>query len=379
MGSGFPILTIVLVSGVVLAFLVLRQEVYASKNTLSYPAFFTTLGILGTFVGISVGLWNFDPGHIEKSLPQMMDALKTAFWVSIAGIVFALFFKLQDIRKVSRQKPGELPARVTINELAIQLERIHKALAGEEDSTLLSQIKLMRQDTNDKLDGLIRSQDSFMKNMSDRGAETLVRALEEVIRNFDDKINSQLGESFHQLNEVLGKVLTWQESYHDQMMALMEQQKNSTLALESVSNGFTVLNEESQGTRDVLNHLDASLREMVHHREAMEKSLTALAGLLAKASDGIPTVEKKILELANQMSSSVQTTTTMLASSLEEATKRAEVQINALDKALEAELTRSLASLGQQLTALSRQFVEDYTPLTGKLKDLVAALGKGED
>src|SRR5690606_6156224 len=42
---------------------------------------------------------------------------------------------------------------------------------------------------------------------------------------------------------------------------------------------------------------------------------------------------------------------------LSEDTRR---QVKTLDVALETELTRSIESLGQQLTALSRKFVEDY-------------------
>jgi len=43
-------------------------------------------------------------------------------------------------------------------------------------------------------------------------------------------------------------------------------------------------------------------------------------------------------------------------------------QVIALDRALTEELTRSIRTLGEHLTALSRRFVEDYTPLTERLR-----------
>ncbi|MGH7039673.1 MAG: hypothetical protein ACREE1_16225, partial [Stellaceae bacterium] len=46
-------------------------------------------------------------------------------------------------------------------------------------------------------------------------------------------------------------------------------------------------------------------------------------------------------------------------------------QVVDLDKALGEELTKSLETLGRNLTALSGKFVEDYTPLTDKLHRLV--------
>ena len=46
-------------------------------------------------------------------------------------------------------------------------------------------------------------------------------------------------------------------------------------------------------------------------------------------------------------------------------------QVVALDKALSEELTRSIRTLGRQLTSLSEKFVEDYEPLTDRLRLLV--------
>ncbi|MEY3996313.1 MAG: hypothetical protein RL344_656, partial [Pseudomonadota bacterium] len=35
------------------------------------PSMFTTIGILGTFVGIAYGLSDFNPNDIEKSIPAL--------------------------------------------------------------------------------------------------------------------------------------------------------------------------------------------------------------------------------------------------------------------------------------------------------------------
>src|SRR5262245_52604182 len=46
------------------------------------PAFLTTLGILGTFIGIALGLLQFDPSAVQKSVPALINGIKTAFWAS---------------------------------------------------------------------------------------------------------------------------------------------------------------------------------------------------------------------------------------------------------------------------------------------------------
>jgi len=58
---------------------------------------------------------------------------------------------------------------------------------------------------------------------------------------------------------------------------------------------------------------------------------------------------------------------------LRQASEDAKKQIVLLDKALEEELTKSIETLGRQLAALSQKFVQDYTPLTDRLQQLVRA------
>jgi hypothetical protein len=45
-------------------------------------------------------------------------------------------------------------------------------------------------------------------------------------------------------------------------------------------------------------------------------------------------------------------------------------QVVTLDRALSEELTKSIRTLGEHLTALSHRFVEDYRPLTESLRSL---------
>jgi uncharacterized protein involved in exopolysaccharide biosynthesis len=50
-------------------------------------------------------------------------------------------------------------------------------------------------------------------------------------------------------------------------------------------------------------------------------------------------------------------------------------QLEALDAQMQQELTRAIEQLGTHLASLSRKFVDDYSPLTERLRTLVAELG----
>lgn len=64
------------------------DKLIAHRRIIEYfPTFVSTLGVLGTFYGITVGLLSFDTGDLDKSIPGLLDGLKTAFFTSLAGMI----------------------------------------------------------------------------------------------------------------------------------------------------------------------------------------------------------------------------------------------------------------------------------------------------
>jgi DNA anti-recombination protein RmuC len=87
---------------------------------------------------------------------------------------------------------------------------LNKAIAGDEDSTLLGQMKLARADSNDKLDRLRSSIDNYANTVAEANSKALIEALSEIIRDFNTKLNEQFGENFKQLNAAVEKLVIWQ-------------------------------------------------------------------------------------------------------------------------------------------------------------------------
>lgn len=67
------------------------DELQNNRNWIEqFPAILSTLGVFGTFVGISVGLYLFDPDSLEMSIKELLGGLKTAFITSIIGMVASI-------------------------------------------------------------------------------------------------------------------------------------------------------------------------------------------------------------------------------------------------------------------------------------------------
>ena len=56
---------------------------------------------------------------------------------------------------------------------------------------------------------------------------------------------------------------------------------------------------------------------------------------------------------------------------MEAITNKTSAQLQMLVESMEKELTQALQTFGYQLTALSEKFVNDYMPLTDRLRELL--------
>lgn len=74
---------------------------WADSSTLSYhkrtiesiPTIVSTLGVIGTFVGITVGLMDFETGNLMVSVQKLLEGLKTAFWTSLFGMIGSILLR----------------------------------------------------------------------------------------------------------------------------------------------------------------------------------------------------------------------------------------------------------------------------------------------
>jgi DNA anti-recombination protein RmuC len=243
-----------------------------------------------------------------------------------------------------------------------------------------------------------------MERMADNNSKALIEALREVIRDFNAKINEQFGDNFKQLNSAVEKILVWQEAYRQQMAEMIEQQRATTENMSIAAARYSQLVQETERFSIVAGDLQRLLTTLEGQREHLVGVMTDLGNLLTAAGDGVPRLEEKITEMTRQIETSVRASNELLMTTMrgvtedvrnthtemrrlltesaanihrevnshvERLSEQTREQVVALDRALTEELTKSIQTLGEHLTSLSRRFVEDYTPLTERLHSLV--------
>jgi len=175
------------------------------------------------------------------------------------------------------------------------------------------------------------------------------------------------------------------------------------LAAESIERSkacLEIVAGQSDRIRQNADKLEPILKGIDERQKALADHLSAFADMSQKAREVFPIIEKRLNELTSDLSEcvkgvlkSIEDQGTQIQSmadttnrkietimgrtgdNVESLVKRTaevmEKQVSELDKELSSELTKSLQSLGSQLTSLSAKFVEDYSPLTEKLRDVV--------
>jgi len=313
--------------GVIVLFALYFHLTYTSATIHKAPAILTTLGILGTFVGIAIGLANFDSNDVHKSVPALIDGMKTAFWASACGIFWAITIKVRDAMFDGRKSITDKKSTgANINDLASLLKAVQQALVGNDESTLIGQIRLARQDSNDRmdklsratdeahkdsntrLDALTRSLDEFGRTVAENNSKVLIEALKDVIREFNEKITEQFGENFKQLNHAVGQLLVWQEQYRQQMAEMIEQQQATSKNMAVATEKYQVLVGHAEAFNTIAGNMAALINALDTQRAQIDESLRSLATLINTASKGLPEIENKIIEMVRQVSNGVKAT-----------------------------------------------------------------------
>ncbi len=354
---------------------------FTPDNVAKAPSFLTTLGILGTFIGIAMGLLDFNANDIQKSVPTLIDGIKTAVWASACGIGCALTVKLRDIL-VGRRIGAKKSSGATINDLASSLKAIeggmdelNRSLSASTELSLIGQMRLTRQDSNEKLSMLNHTLENFFDKVAEANSRALIKALQEVVHDFNNKISEQFGENFKHMNLALEKMLQWQQSYAQQITDLINQQGITARSMAVATEKYQVLVQNADVFNTVANSFTMLLAGLETQRTQLDGNMRSLAGLINTASTGLPEIERKIVEMTRQIGEGLKTGNDEFNLNVKTMIQNTKDQVLVLDNALSEELTKSLDSLGRQLAALSQKFVADYAPITEKLQSVLKLAG----
>ncbi|MDT4797059.1 Apolipoprotein A1/A4/E domain protein [compost metagenome] len=298
------------------------------------PAVLVSLGILGTFVGIVIGLLDFDAHDIKGSIEGLLDGLRTAFITSLVGMTLSIVLKALDAwwfapaRGRAEQPDSITPEHIhgVLTQQVRLLEGLNQSLAGNEEGSVAGQLKLMRTDVSDFRNALDRThrefQDKLFVQLNQFGemlaksaTETVIEALRQVIQDFNKHLVEQFGDNFKALNESVGKMNEWQELYKQHVEALEErielainELERTATANEAISRSLSS-SEQSIGSIDnhcqsiptAIGQLEPVLQVNQHQIQELQRHLDAFVAMRDQATSAVPQLQLHMETLSGQL------------------------------------------------------------------------------
>ena len=398
------------------------------------PALITSLGILGTFIGIVQGLYHFDPSDIDGSIPTLLAGLKTAFYTSIAGIAGSIVFKfitafadayIDYSSKNTNENEDDLAPAIleAIKAQSENIDQLTKAIAGESDNSLVAQTRLLRTDMNDRAkeinekntsidanlekmmeyigsqgDSSVVSQlkylrddistiskrhdntfeafrldlnkrlEEFAEQLSSAASDQLVEALRQVIQDFNNKISEQLGENFKALNDAIGKLLTWQQEYKQQLVELEARYKEAVELLDQSKVAMTTIAEKSQSIPEVMKALDDLLKRQEEQITKLEAQLQTFAEMRDKAVEAVPAISQCITSMTDELKTSVNHVATELGSTAQKFNEETLKATDALT-ATSNQIVHNTNEVTDSLKKFSSEFVDTTGAMASEVRD----------
>lgn len=383
MSSAFA--TDVFVTLTVAVFLIALYQAEKGRHSqfLEYaPGIMTSLGILGTFVGIVIGLLAFNVDDIDGSIKALLAGMKTAFITSLVGMLLSVIFKVVDAWRFSpRREQARMPDQVRPEHILASMEKqndklelIGKALIGAEEGSLIGQLKLIRSDANDANGEARKARVQFEEKLwvemrefaeilSKSATAQIVDALRQVIQDFNEKLTEQFGENFKALDASVKKLVEWQDRYSGQVELMGAQFEQSAKSLGLSEAAVQLIATECRAIPAAMGELRDVLDVNQHQIAELQRHLEVFVQMRDEAIQAVPQLTAKVEEIAQQMSAGAVGMGLILAEKTEEfdtLMTRSNVAVKEMAMAVTEQsekLTTEMAGAVDELTATSREMV----------------------
>lgn len=295
------------------------------------PNIMTSLGILGTFTGIVVGLLHFDTANIDESITLLLAGLKTAFITSLFGMFSAIVFKAADSMYFAGKRDlADTPAEVTPSHIHNELKKaneqlfnLKESMAGSEEGSLVGQMKLARGEIRDSnqqraylqkefQEKLFNEMQHFAEMLSKSATEQVIEALRQVILDFNRNLTEQFGDNFKRLDASVQKLVVWQQQYMEQLTQMAEQYAEGVKAIDQTREAVGQIGDKTAEIPASMDKLQNVLQVNQHQIQELQRHLEAFVQMRDKAVEAVPTINSRLDEVGIKLNESAHAMQTIL-------------------------------------------------------------------
>ena len=308
------------------------------------PGFMTGLGILGTFIGLSLGLQAFNTGsasEIADSIAPLMGGIKIAFHTSVYGMIFSLVFNwiFKAISVSSMEKLNDF--------LMVYDEHVLFDSVYTNESEALNLIRKMPEEIGKHLSSVLAPAmtgiSETFKAFADNVSEKQTEGLSNIVDSFVDSMNASLGDSFTKLGKIIEATCEMQEKNNENVQKLLEKIRSMAIDIDKI-------NEISNST---VEKMSAYIDKLDEYQNSLNKSHESLNAQIEKQSEIDNAISNNMKELSEQQKVIVEITT-IVSSDLEKQI----ANLSELEKNLSEEAKENMEQLAAQAYDYNEQIAD---------------------
>lgn len=374
------------------------------------PSVMTGLGILGTFIGLYLGLQGFktgSAGEITESITPLMNGIKVAFVTSIIGMIFSLVFnyiykKSYELTYKELDRFVSLHDRYVMNNsvyeneskmlvlldksptrIRDELDDLVKAYLSNNESHLSKFYKMSEEnnvnlsETKSIVSGIAESLGASLANMLEPQFEKMnitldalaknisthtVAAIDESAKQFVNSMNESLGNNFVKLGNVIEETTKLQKANNDMVKEVMDNLEHT------VENVMEKIDKISNNVMNNILEVDEYTKETANAMASFSKDLEQYQRTSAEYIDILNNHFEEHSDMENNLKSYVEA---MIAQqqSMEEASKTMIEELN--KKLLEMEeFKKALIDTTQininNITAITSEHIQQIANLANQ-------------
>lgn len=307
----------------------LAHGLVGNRFLLAMPGILTGLGVLGTFVGLQIGIGGLklDPSEIEKldkSIAPLINSCSTAFATSVWGVVCSLLFiviekflewlALSRIRRLQHRVDSLIP-RYTPEESMIELQRASAETEGVLKGLAVAigdeMQKAMNRLGNSITEAVKDSLGSNAQDLGKMGADLMSAALTDELGKLQNAVtemahgfksdflgaSSELNTTISGFDKLLGGVDETVKASSEAMNKAVERLTAHEQVVKHLDDGATRLKEAAVELTSMRDTFTLSAERNADAASAQERAATVnmdVANKLQLVGDKLPEVQASI-------------------------------------------------------------------------------------
>lgn len=329
-------LPIIMTAGVILVYVLCalyikdkkkKGELNVNKRWIDQlPALVSTTGVLGTFIGITIGLLGFDTENIVDSIPTLLSGLSTAFFTSLVGMIGSLLLSRQVNAAFDESEKGISDSTAAAAMVVDEIKSSNQYL-----QTLSQDIAKMKTDIHDVLNK-VDSTNSIYGNMNATITNnispqiskiaTLTKMLpniEKMDRNVGELLDSETAVA-SQVDEISANVAKLGERLHSEVVEIEGSMEKTNQLLSLKFDEFTELLKKSntealvEVMKKVTEEFQKQMGELINklvqeNFDQLNKSVEQLNTWQVENKEMISTLTKQYRQMADNFESTSTTLT----------------------------------------------------------------------